>query len=96
MLCLPEYPSTALRVSYPGRQISVLHRDLDGLHFSRLGGFRNKQVVANSMHRKDYPYSLLFNLPIYSSEVSKYYFVKSTLSHNLFQETKNLGQCTQW
>ena len=39
-------------------------------------------VVANSMHRKDYPYSLLFNPPIYSSEVQIYYFVKLALSHN--------------
>ena len=38
--------------------------------------------VANSMHRKDYPYSLLFNPPIYSSEVQIYYLVKLALSHN--------------
>jgi len=38
MLCLPEHPSTALRVSYPGRLISVLHRNHDGFHFSGLEG----------------------------------------------------------
>ena len=65
MLCLPEYPSTALRVSYPGRQIFVLHRDLDDLHFSGLENFGKKQVVANSMHRKDNPYSLF---PLYCSD----------------------------
>ncbi len=59
MLCLPEYLSTAFRASYSGRRISVLHRDLDGLHFSGLEGSGKKQVIANSMHRKDYPYSLL-------------------------------------
>ena len=78
-----EYLSTAFRATYLCRRISVLHRYLQGLHFSRLEGSRKKQVVANSMHRKDYPYSLLFNLPIYSSEVLIYYFVKLTLSHNL-------------
>ena len=58
MLFLPEYLSTAFRASYPGRRISVLHRGLDGLYFSELEGSRKKQVVANSMQRKDYPYSL--------------------------------------
>jgi len=56
-----------LRVSYPGRWISVLYRDLDGLYFSGLGGSGKKQVVANSMHRKDYPYSLLRSLKHYKN-----------------------------
>ena len=60
MLCLPEYPSTALKVSYPGHRIPALHGDLDDLHFSGLEGSGKKQAIANSMHRVDYPYSLLF------------------------------------
>ena len=36
--------------------------DLDSLYFSGLEGSGKKQVVANSMHRKDYPYSLF---PLY-------------------------------
>ncbi len=59
MLFLLEYLGTALRASYLYRRISVLHRDLEALHFSRLEGSGKKQVIANSMHRKDYPYSLL-------------------------------------
>ena len=56
MLCLPEYLSTVFRASYPGCRISVLYRDLEGLYFSRLEGSGNKQIIANSMHRKDYPW----------------------------------------
>jgi len=93
MFCLPEYLGTALRVSYPSRRILFLHRALEGLRFSGLEGSGKKQVVANSMHRKDYPYSLLFNLPIYSSEVSKYYSVrltfKSILPHLVTQSSKS-------
>ena len=76
MLCLPEYPSTALRVSYPGRRISVLNRELDGLHFSGLEDSGKKQVAANSMHRKDNPYSLFAFIPfspILSSEWNSIY-----------------------
>ena len=65
MLCLPEYPSTVFRVSYPDRRISFSHRGLDGLHFSELERSGKKQVVANSMHRKDNPYSLF---PLYCSD----------------------------
>jgi hypothetical protein len=65
MLGLPEYPSTAFRASYPGRRISFLHRDLNGLHFSGLEGSGKKQVAANSMHQKDNPYSLS---PLYCSD----------------------------
>jgi len=60
MLCLAEYPGTALKVSYLDRRISFLYRDFDGLHFSGLESSGKKQLVANSMYRKDYPYSLLF------------------------------------
>ncbi len=76
MLCLPEYPGTALRVSYPDRRIPVLHRDFDGLHFSGLESSGKKQLVANSMRRKDYPYSLFAFIPfklVLSSECNSLY-----------------------
>ena len=83
MLFLLEYLGTAFRASYPCRRISVLHRDLEGLHFSRLEVSVKKQVVANSMRRRDNQYSLLFIPSIYSSEVQIYYFGKLVLPHNL-------------
>ena len=63
MLCLPEHLGTALRVSYPGHRISIFNLDVDDLYFSGLESSGKKQVVSNSMHRKDYPYSLFAFMP---------------------------------
>ena len=69
MLCLSEHLGTALRVSYPGRRISIFHLDVDELYFSGLEISGKKQVVVNSMHRKDYMDSL-FTFTMFQSVLS--------------------------